>query len=146
MVNMSKSRGKCSKKSVKMKKSLTRIVKYSFNHIIIILLLTFVTSVNCFNFKSDHSVDLDPNYRLMWQVKEQDIIFEIQVRTLGYVGLGFSRDGSLFGADVVIGWVDQGQAYFQVSHSNLFDLNSTFLYKKVSQKLPGKLSHCSHKN
>lgn len=99
------------------KMSLIRIVKYSFNHIIIILSLSFVTSVNCFNFKSDHVVDLDENYRLMWQVKEQDITFEIQVRTLGYVGLGFSRDGSLFGADVVIGWVDQGQAYFQVSYS-----------------------------
>lgn len=122
--NMNESSGNCRKKNNKVKMKYEKqenslipriVVKYSFNHIIIILLLSFVTSVNCFNFKSDHSVDLDENYRLMWQIKEQDIIFEIQVRTLGYVGLGFSRDGSLYGADVVIGWVDQGQAYFQVS-------------------------------
>lgn len=63
----------------------------------------------------DHAVYLDENYRLLWKIKDQEITFEIQVRTLGYVGLGFSRDGTLYGADVVIGWVDQGQAFFQVS-------------------------------
>lgn len=93
----------------------TGIVKYSFNHIIIILMLAFIKSVNCYNFQSDHVIDFDENYRLLWQVRSEDIVFEVQVRTLGYVGLGFSRDGTLQGADLVIGWVDQGQAFFQVS-------------------------------
>ncbi|CAD7003313.1 unnamed protein product [Ceratitis capitata] len=42
--------------------------------------------------------------------------FEIQVRTHGYVGLGFSPTGSKEGADVVMGWVDKGQTFFQDRH------------------------------
>ena len=43
-------------------------------------------------------------------------MFEIQVKTLGYVGLGFTRDDGTVGADMVIGWVDNnGQLHLQVS-------------------------------
>lgn len=63
----------------------------------------------------DHSINLNDDYRLLWNIREQEITFEIQVRTLGYVGLGFSKDGTIYGSDMAIGWVDQGQAHFQVS-------------------------------
>lgn len=81
----------------------------------------------------DHSVNLNDDYRLLWtiskpqkQLQQQQLLaplhpssyevtFEVQVRTLGYIGFGFSRDGDRAGADIVIGWVDQGQTYFQVS-------------------------------
>lgn len=74
----------------------------------------------------DHSVNLNDDYRLLWTVNkpqqpqygQQEITFEVQVRTLGYIGFGFSRDGSRAGADLVIGWVDHGQTYFQVSNLN----------------------------
>lgn len=62
----------------------------------------------------DHAIDLDENYRLQWRVIDEEIFFEIQVRTTGYVGFGFSRDGTIYGADLVIGWIDEGHAYFQV--------------------------------
>lgn len=64
-----------------------------------------------------HSAYLSPDYRLLWSLGPgpQDITFEIQVRTLGSVGFGFSRDGRMAGADMVVGWVDQGQVHFQVS-------------------------------
>jgi hypothetical protein len=68
----------------------------------------------------DHSVDLDENFRLFWNIKDQDITFELQVRTLGYVGLGFTRDGTIYGADMAVGWIDHGHAYFQVSCSFKF--------------------------
>uniref|UniRef100_A0A182WEN8 DOMON domain-containing protein n=1 Tax=Anopheles minimus TaxID=112268 RepID=A0A182WEN8_9DIPT len=61
----------------------------------------------------DHAVDLDENYRLLWSISQQDITFEVQARTHGYVGLGFSTDGTIYGADVVIGWVENGQVHFQ---------------------------------
>lgn len=63
-----------------------------------------------------HSAMLSPDYRLLWSLGPgpQDITFELQVRTLGYVGFGFSKDGRMAGADMVIGWVDHGQVYFQV--------------------------------
>lgn len=44
-----------------------------------------------------------------------------QVRTQGYVGLGFSPNGGMKGADVVLGWVaDDGKVMLQVSHKIYF--------------------------
>lgn len=63
----------------------------------------------------DHVVDLDQNYQLLWTVKETDIIFEARVRTKGYIGLGFSRDGTIYGADIFIGWIDDGHPFYHVS-------------------------------
>ncbi|KFB49414.1 dopamine beta hydroxylase [Anopheles sinensis] len=68
----------------------------------------------------DHAVFLDDDYRLLWSITGQDITFEVQARTKGYIGLGFSKDGTIYGADIVIGWVDQGQVHFQVNHSLAF--------------------------
>ncbi|KAE8750521.1 hypothetical protein FOCC_FOCC002815 [Frankliniella occidentalis] len=42
------------------------------------------------------------------------------VRTLGYVGLGFSVDGKMKGADMVIGWVRDGQVFFQLGYCTLW--------------------------
>lgn len=63
----------------------------------------------------DHAVDLNEDFRILWTIINQDITFEVQARTLGYVGFGFSPDGNLAGSDIAIGWVDKGQTYFQVS-------------------------------
>ncbi|XP_049544997.1 MOXD1 homolog 2-like [Anopheles darlingi] len=64
----------------------------------------------------DHAIFLDEDYRLLWSITGQDITFEVQARTHGYIGLGFSKDGTIYGADIVIGWVDQGQVHFQDRH------------------------------
>ncbi|XP_077991084.1 DBH-like monooxygenase protein 1 [Glandiceps talaboti] len=50
-------------------------------------------------------------YTLYWKFYEDRIQFEIHVRTLGYVGLGFSPTGGMTNADIVIGWVKDGVAY-----------------------------------
>ena len=64
----------------------------------------------------DHSVYLDDNYLLQWTVMEPDILFEVQVKTHGYVGFGFSRDGTtIYGADVFIAWIDDAHPFFYVS-------------------------------
>lgn len=66
----------------------------------------------------DHSTYLNEDFRLLWTIKMQDITFEVQVRTLGYVGLGFSLDGNQrSAADIAIGWIDQGKSYFQVIYT-----------------------------
>lgn len=72
-----------------------------------------------------HSAMLSPDYRLLWSLGPgpQDITFELQVRTLGYVGFGFSKDGRMAGADIVIGWVDHGQVYFHVRNIYILDQN-----------------------
>jgi len=62
-----------------------------------------------------HSADLDRNFVVYWTPGQDDITFEVQVRTLGYVGFGFSPDGKMRSADMVIGWVRNDKVVFQVS-------------------------------
>ena len=56
---------------------------------------------------------------LCWDHDAQGIAFECQVRTLGYIGLGFSRDSSTKNADFFIAWVENGTAMYIVSALSL---------------------------
>ncbi|KAG5898695.1 hypothetical protein JTB14_030645 [Gonioctena quinquepunctata] len=55
-----------------------------------------------------HSEVLDHEERviLRWQPRHQEILFRVEARTRGYVGLGFSPDGKMEKADIILGWVD----------------------------------------
>lgn len=81
-------------------------------------LMCFVLMVGlCEAVHWDNTANLDVHFRLLWTVQDDEITFEVQVRTHGYIGLGFASRGStdaLAGADMVVGWVDGGQTYFQV--------------------------------
>jgi len=78
------------------------------------LLLLLVSGVVSVEWK--HSAVLDNNFLVLWTPDEKDVTFEIQVKTLGYVGLGFTKADGHAGADMVIGWVDNnGQVHLQVS-------------------------------
>ena len=83
--------------------------------VFIVLVLTCLTAEICAEQTWDHVVDLDQNFQLLWTVREPDIIFEVQVKTHGYIGFGFSRDRTIYGADVFIGWIDNGHTFFHVS-------------------------------
>lgn len=92
----------------------------------------------------DHSVYLDENYLLQWTVKEPDILFEVQVKAHGYVGFGFSRDGTIYGADVFIGWVDEGHIFFYVSKSLLTFLSYQALLGSSTRTPSLKVAcHCN---
>jgi hypothetical protein len=86
--------------------------------LLLLLVLSLMTARCSSNdIRWDHSVDLDENFHLMWRVKEPDIIMEVQVKTRGYIGFGFTRSEYIYGADMVIGWVDNKHTFFQVSLS-----------------------------
>lgn len=103
------------------------------NSMLVLLVQTTMFVYSVIGIHWDHSANLNDDYRVLWTVSKPqkqlqhqqllasfhpsnyEITFEIQVRTLGYIGFGFSPDGNRGGADIVIGWVDQGQTYFQVS-------------------------------
>lgn len=79
----------------------------------------------CGAIRWQHSTHLDPNFRLLWNLDNAAarITIELQVRTHGYVGIGFARSASdateddyRAGADVTIGWVAGGQTYLQDRH------------------------------
>ena len=68
-----------------------------------------------------HGVSLDENeqYFAYWKFDDKSITFEVHVRTRGWVGLGFSPSGGMKGADMGIGWVSDGKAYFKVSMTHV---------------------------
>ncbi|XP_042233945.1 DBH-like monooxygenase protein 1 isoform X2 [Homarus americanus] len=73
-------------------------------------------SVSLAPFEFHHRAVMDQRgaYIMLWTPLQDKIVIEVQVATRGYVGLGFSPNGGMKGADVVIGWVDaQGQLQFQ---------------------------------
>ena len=45
-------------------------------------------------------------YWAHWNHDNESITFELHGRTQGYLGLGFSSNGGMYGADMVIVWVD----------------------------------------
>lgn len=76
--------------------------------------LFLLNNVFCVEWK--HSAILDNNFLVLWTPGDKEVTFEIQVKTLGYVGLGFKKEDGREGADMVIGWVDNnGQVHLQVS-------------------------------
>ncbi|KAK8380027.1 hypothetical protein O3P69_016584 [Scylla paramamosain] len=67
-----------------------------------------------------HSVVLDQqgSYVLLWTPRKEDVVFEVQVGTTGYVGLGFSPTGGMKGADIILGWVDtSGEVFLHDRHA-----------------------------
>ena len=60
-------------------------------------------------------LDADGKYIVYWAHNATHITFEVHVKTRGYVGFGISSNGSMYPADMVVGWVKEGKAYFSVS-------------------------------
>lgn len=68
-----------------------------------------------------HSAILDNNFLVLWTPGESDVTFEVQVKTPGYVGFGFTREDGTEGVDMVVGWVDNnGQVHLQVRENENF--------------------------
>lgn len=95
----------------------TRKVHQWWSHYVLVWLSLKVFHFVCVGgVRWDNDVLLDENFRMLWTIEGgRDATFEVQVRTLGYVGVGFSQDGRIPGSDVAVGWIHQGQTYFQVS-------------------------------
>nr|CAB3263918.1 DBH-like monooxygenase protein 1 homolog [Phallusia mammillata] len=73
----------------------------------------------------DHNTILDNNgdVRLWWKFNATYITFELQGKTTGWVGLGFSPGGGMANADIYVGWVANGVANVTDRHgedSNAF--------------------------
>ncbi|KAF2880698.1 hypothetical protein ILUMI_25476, partial [Ignelater luminosus] len=77
------------------------------------------TANNDFN-QWTHAEFLDKNKEVMlkWQPRHQEILFRVEAKTRGYVGIGFSPNGGMEGADIVLGWIDDrtSKAYLMDCH------------------------------
>ncbi|CAM2726532.1 unnamed protein product [Rotaria socialis] len=71
-----------------------------------------------------HSIELRENVAdLWWTVNDdkQEILFELHVKTTGWIALGISPDGAMIGADIGTGWVDKiGNVHFQDRYAYAF--------------------------
>ena len=56
-------------------------------------------------------------YELYWSFdnEAETIAFAVRVQTTGWVGFGLSPNGQMPNSDVVIGWVENSEAFLQVS-------------------------------
>lgn len=93
----------------------------------------------------DNHIQLDENYYLQWIVKESDIIFEVHVQSHGYVGFGLSRDGTVYGSDIFITWIDDGHIFYYVSlNLNLKSSLNFHLFFLLFPPFQFKSSHFHH--
>ena len=64
------------------------------------------------------ALDEDTNVFFYWSINATDssIQFAVQAKTTGWVGFGISTgQGKMQGADIVIGWVKDGETFYAVS-------------------------------
>ena len=80
-------------------------MKSSLGSKIIIFVLLIAVS-NCW----DNSLDAwkDGLYKLNWSINTstQEVTFNLDVETSGWIGLGFSKDGYMAGSDMIMAYID----------------------------------------
>lgn len=75
------------------------------------------------------SAYLDPEekFHIAWSYSDDDITITMTVNTTGWFGLGFSENGGMAGADIIVAGVQDGEAYLWVGAAELV----THLHTKV---------------
>lgn len=64
-----------------------------------------------------------PNfYKFYWKIKQNEIVFEIQVRTKSWAGFGISINGNMIGSDVIMAWEDNN-GIFHFDDRHIVDYN-----------------------
>ncbi|XP_007233530.3 DBH-like monooxygenase protein 1 homolog [Astyanax mexicanus] len=74
-------------------------------------LLSAERSRDSSGFQHSAALDAGGRYALKWSFDETSITFEVEAATRGYMGLGFSPNGAMASADLVIGGVANGIPY-----------------------------------
>lgn len=111
--------------SVPMKSSMPALRGCTQTKILFTILLVIVmTFTHAADIAWENRIQLDENYLLQWKLRQPDeIVFEVHVGARGYIGFGLSRDGTIYGSDIFISWIDDGHMFFYVSkHSHFLNL------------------------
>ena len=87
--------------------------------VFVLVLLMFDTAFSVHSLDWIHHVTLDSNnqFHLKWlfDLSMETIVFNVCVRTKGWIGFGISPSGGMTGSDLIITWVDSyGRAHLQV--------------------------------
>ncbi|XP_073252711.1 DBH-like monooxygenase protein 1 [Porites lutea] len=91
----------------------------------VFFLCSFAVQPSSANLAAEHSffapLDENQHVKLYWNVSiaKKEIIFTVEAKATGWVGFGISSgQGKMQGADIVIGWVKDGQTYFKDRHAD----------------------------
>ncbi|XP_023242130.1 DBH-like monooxygenase protein 1 homolog [Centruroides sculpturatus] len=84
------------------------------NSAIFLLFLCFY-SISTENW--NRYLKLDRNYEVWWSVEGEWVTFQVEVATRGWIGFGISPNGGMASSDLVIGWVNNGKAWFHDRHA-----------------------------
>ena len=92
-------------------------INWSFYLTVVLFIVPSCMSDHDLSDKYQFNLTLHERYTLYWTYNPQlqNISFAVRVQTTGWVGFGLSPNGQMPGSDVVIGWVQDGRAYFNVS-------------------------------
>lgn len=61
-------------------------------------------------------LDTAGDFVLTWTILYDAFVFKTEVKTLGWAGFGFSKNGTMENADVMISYIDKnGKSVFHVS-------------------------------
>ena len=89
-----------------------------------LLLISVCLAKSSADLKLGHSffspLDEDQKVKLYWNVStaNKEIYFTVEAQTTGWVGFGISSgQGKMAEADIVIGWVKDGNPYFKVKQT-----------------------------
>jgi len=84
----------------------------------VLVLCWLVGAVHSAQFTHHTLLDIQQRYLLEWRPEPATITFRVSVRTRGYVGLGFSPSGGMYGADMALAWVsDDGVVHLSDRHA-----------------------------
>lgn len=78
-------------------------------------------------FTRYEKLDEDGDVILEWDPSDdEEVIFRVTAKTLGYVGIGFNEKSHMMGADILLAWIDDhtGVVNLLVSWSPIRNLNS----------------------
>lgn len=62
----------------------------------------------------NHAELIEDTFLVYWKNYETKIVFEVHVRTKGWICFGFSANNGIERSDVFIGWIQNGFIYFSV--------------------------------
>jgi hypothetical protein len=71
---------------------------------------------------------LAPQFKIYWNVSGDKIIFELHVKTNGWIGFGLSPNGHMDQSDIMVGWIANGETFLTVGLDLYSFLYQAFLY------------------
>lgn len=92
-----------------------------FLAIIICLIMPEVFPLEVMTWEKHQILDAENKFHVFWNEDDVKLTMEIQVETLGWVGIGFSSNGAMPGADIYMAWIRDGEITAHDRYATAFD-------------------------